>query len=274
MLVKESQILGESSLNLLDRMQYIAESTMDPYEVPVRYNDRFDKDLIKLEDFCKFAESNAIEDAGVAIAMICESNSIAPNNIGFYVEETSIIADDSIAETAHLIMENGFRVLAAPISHDSLYYRALDEALALDEDCEDFESSPNLLAFCEENVFEKASNKIGQGVDSAKAAVGRGVDKVKSAGKQVKTWATSGVDALSKKYAAAKAKVKEIGSSISRFAGDAKAAAMRQLEKAKAVMKNIGAKLAAAKNSVANKAKSVGNAISDTASSAKKKVFG
>ena len=250
MLVKESQILGESSLNLLDRMQYISESTMDPFEVPVRYNDRFDKDLIKLEDFCRFAESNGIEDAGVAIAMICESNNISPAKIGFYAEETSILADDSLAETANLILENGFRVLAAPISHDSLYYKALDEALALDEEYEDFESSPNLLAYCEENIFERTSDAIGRGVDSAKATVGRGADKVKDAGKQVKTWATSGVDALSKKYAAAKAKVKEIGASISRLAGDAKAAAIKQLEKAKAVMKNIGAKLAAAKNKV------------------------
>lgn len=262
MLVKEHQILGESSLNLLDKMQYIAESSMDPYFVPVRYNDRFDQDLIKLEDFCRFAESNGIEDAGVAIAMICESNHIAPHNIGFYAEEWSIMADDNIADTANLMLENGYRVLAAPISHDDLYYKALDEAMELDEEYMTFEESPNLLAYCEENVFEKTSNKIGQGVDWAKGAAQKGVQKVKDAGHQIKTWATSGVDALSKKYAAAKAKVKEIGSQISRLAGDAKANAIRQLEKAKAVMKNIGAKLVAAKNSAVN-----------AASSAKKKVF-
>ena len=256
MLVRESQILGESALDLLDRMAYLNESTYDPMCVQVRFNDRLEKDLIMLESFCEFADSNGIHDAGEAIAYICESNHISPNNIGFYVEETSCIADDNITEVAYLLMENGYGVYAAPISSSSVYYRELEEALALDEQCATWEDCVNLQAYCEENIFEKASNKVGDARDWVKERVSRNY-------KNAKETMSSGVDALSKKYAAAKQKVSELASQVRRAAGDAKAFLLQKLDKAKAVMKSIGDKLAAAKNKVV-----------DTASSAKKRVFG
>jgi len=256
MLVKEHQILGESAFDLLDRMTYINESTYDPMMVQIVRNDRLGKDLIMLESFCKFAESNGIEDAGEAIATVCKVNNIGTSEIGFYVEETSCIADDSLAETAEFFMENGYCVYAAPIQTTSVQYRALEEALELDEGCDDWEDCINLQAYCEENVLEKASNKVG----SAKDWV---VNRVSSNLKGAKATMTSGVDNLSKKYAAAKKKVAELSDKARRLAGDAKVACLKQLEKAKQVMKSIGQKIGSAKDSVVS-----------TASSAKKKVFG
>lgn len=268
MLVTESAMgFNKGPLSLIDSLPSLNESTMSPIEVVVRRNDRFDKDLIKLEDFCAFAEENGIEDAGFAIAQICESNNINPVNIGFYVEETSIMVDESLAKTANLMLENGFRVFAAPISSDSIYCRALDEAMELDEDCEDFESSPNLMAYCEENIFEKASNKIGSGVDWAK---NRASDRIRGA----KDTLTKAPNELAKKYAAAKKKVAELSAKVSRTAGEAKAALLRQLDKAKAVMNALGKKLGVAKDTVVSNAKGAANFVADAASGAKKRVFG
>lgn len=240
MLVKEHQILGESCFDLLDRMTYMNESTIDPMMVAIVRNDRLGKDLIMMESFCKFAESNGIEDAGEAIAEVCKCNGIGTSDIGFYVEETSCIADDSLAETAQFFMENGYCVYAAPIQSTSVQYRALEEALELDKDIDDWSQCENLQAYCEENVLEKASNAIG----GAKDAV---VNKVSSNWKAAKATATSGIDDLSKKYAAAKKKVAELADKARRLAGDAKVACLKQLEKAKQVMKSIGQKLSSIK---------------------------
>ena len=87
--------------------------------------------------------------------------------------------------------------------------------------------------------------------------------KIKDAGNSLSSSASSGKEAIARKYAAAKQKVSELAAKASRLAGEAKAIALRQLEKAKAVMHKLGQKLGQGKDYVVDKA-----------SAAKQKVFG
>lgn len=233
MIVKESDYKLSPQEKLMNNIDFVSESVYDSCSansVVIRYNDRFDKDLIQLESFCEYANSHGIEDAGVAIANVCEANNIAPTNLAFYVSEANCYADDSLMEATKLFMENGYQVYLAPISTGSLYYRQLDEALELDDEYTTFEECTNLQAYCEVEIPESVKNKFNAAKDKVKA--------VKS----------STVEAISKKYVAAKQKLAELKAQVSRTAGEAKAKLLAQIEKLKVVVGKLKEKLVSLKS--------------------------
>lgn len=255
MLVKQSEIHGISILDLLNQMTYLEESysSYNPEFVPIIRNDRFEQDLIKLESFCEYALENGIDDAGYAIASVCKANDISSRNIGFYVEEASCYADASLAETMQFLSKNGYRVCIAPISSTSTYYRALEEALELDEENSDYESSPYLQYYAgdydmlSENVLESISKKVGDFKDGV-------ADRISTNWQGMKNFASESKESIAKKYAAAKKKVAELANKAKGLAGDAKAFCLRQLAKAKSVMNSLKEKLISFGTSVKNTA--------------------
>ena len=234
MIVRESDYKLSPHEKLMNSIDYISESAYDPCSansVIIRYNDRFDKDLIQLESFCAYANTHGIEDAGVAIANVCEANNVAPTKLAFYVSEANCYADDDLMNATNLFIENGYQVYLAPVSTSSLAYRELDEALELDEDVQTFEESANLQAYCEVEIPEGIKNKVSSAKEKAKSIK------------------TSSVEALSKKYVAAKQKLAELQRSVSRTAGSTKVKLMAQIEKLKVVVGKLKEKLASLKSS-------------------------
>ena len=281
MLVTARDINPYDPLLLLDEMNYLSEeySQFPAMMVPVYGNDEVGKDLINLDKFCQFAESNNIDDIGYAIAEVCKVNEVKLDNLGFIVEETACYANDDIADVAFFLRENGYHVYLAPISSENKYYRALKEAFELDAEQPNYASSPYLQAYCEdialnENIFEDGRAKLGQAGDWVVDKAGAAKQKVIDAGRTIKSTATSGVDALSKKFAAAKKTYQELKAKLSRTAGEAKAFLSRQVAKAKEVMDSLKAKLIQAKNFVGDKASAAGSAISNGASSVKNGAIG
>jgi hypothetical protein len=236
MIVKQKDMITETCQKVAGKLDTFIESTASTaYSVPVIFNNRFEKDLIKLENFLEYAESNSIEDAGKAIADICESNSISTNDIGFYVNESSMLSDDDVCDTAKFMMDNGYTVKVVAESSDSIWYKELTEAMQYDEDTPGYESSYSLQGYCGDYFNEGVKDAIESG-------------KVKAI-----QFKDSSKEVLAKKYSAAKKLYHELGEKMSRTSGDAKAAAARQYAKAKATMQRLGEKLAAMKNKVTNK---------------------
>lgn len=274
MIVTEDRIYGPNVLQLLDEMVYLDESYSgyDPYMVSIRRNDRFEQDLIKLEEFCEYAEKNGIDDAGYAIHEVCRANNVSTNNIGFFVEEASCYSDDLLCETAMQLSENGYHVCVAPVPTTSIWYQSLNEAMELDEDCSDYETSPHMLIYgmdyaLAENVLEDISDKVGGAKDWA---IKRGRDRINDG----KAFVSDAKDSIAKKLSAAKQKVVELTNKVRTLTGDAKAMAIRNLNKAKALVASLKDKLVAAKNGAVKLPGKAADSIKSGASYLKGKAVG
>ena len=121
MLIQESDLAvsrGGDVFSMLESMEYLTEeeSTYDAAMVPVVENGRIGGNVIALEDIMKFCESNGIEDMGYAVSQICETSNVEPSTLAFSVQETSVIADDDMAQLAADVMSEGCNVLAVPPS--------------------------------------------------------------------------------------------------------------------------------------------------------------
>ena len=79
-------------------------------------NARIGANVVALEDIMKFAESNGIEDLGIALNAVCEASDIAANTVMFSVQETSVIADRATAGLVKDIMAEGVAIAAVPLS--------------------------------------------------------------------------------------------------------------------------------------------------------------
>lgn len=247
MIVSLSEQVNANNLGsrLLESIDFIEEQTVAPVMVTIVENSRLGKSLIQLESFMDYAEANGIDDAGYAIASVCEANHMNPNEIGFRVHDYSIIANEDVAETAMLMQENGYPVAVCPIGKDSYYYQQLDNALAMDEDCTTLEESPNLLEYCGvyDEAFDGVKNRVSRNWNNAKETVGGVRDKISNKYNTAKGKASNAKDTLSKKFAALKQKAGELKSKISQAAGSAKAFLVRQYEKVKSAMSVVAEKL-------------------------------
>lgn len=264
------------TVSFLNKLEYLDESdcSYTPSMVNVFYNNRLDKDLIKLEQFVQYADINGISDAGYAISSVCESNRISVSNIGFVVDEASVLADDDLVETSKFLRENGFQVLITPESDDSLYYQELNEALDMDANYT-FEDSINLLTYCEEFSPIKSIRDFGGKVYDKAADIGNSIkNRVSKNYNDIKDAVTSSPKILSRKLASIRKAIDEKQKQLSKTAGDAKVFLQRQIDKLKKAYKIVKSKLVSAKNTVVNKAKDAGNWVSNKVSGAKKKVFG
>ena len=121
MLITESQLgtgVARSGMSLLESMSYLTEeeSKFHAAMVPVVENVRIGANVVALEDIMKFAESNGIEDLGIALNAVCEASDIAANTVMFSVQETSVIADRATAGLVKDIMAEGVAIAAVPLS--------------------------------------------------------------------------------------------------------------------------------------------------------------
>ena len=121
MLITESQLgtgVARSGMSLLESMSYLTEeeSKFHAAMVPVVENARIGANVVALEDIMKFAESNGIEDLGIALNAVCEASDIAANTVMFSVQETSVIADRATAGLVKDIIAEGVAIAAVPLS--------------------------------------------------------------------------------------------------------------------------------------------------------------
>ena len=72
----------------------------DPMFVHINRIDRLGQNLIDLREFCTFANANNIDDAGYAIAVLCDKHNISCDNIGFFVDEATCYANEDLGYTA------------------------------------------------------------------------------------------------------------------------------------------------------------------------------
>lgn len=275
MLVRQVNPMQEA-MSMLDQMEYLDESFgSSAYLVPVRHNYRLDKDLIQLESFVDYANQNGIQDAGYAIANICEACNITADKIGFSVNDYSLYADEGILETAQLMQENGYLIATSQVPSESVWYKSLEEALELDKDCSLYEESPHLVAYCEsaylnENVFEDVSNAVSK---KARGAYNWVSNKASSNYKAAKKTLSSGVDSLSKKLSALKKKAIELKTAAAKQVGAAKAFTLKQLNKVEDGIKWCKKKLIAGKDAAAKAASNAKGKVIGGANTIKNKAF-
>ena len=143
MILKNHQI---NSLNeaktVIGASQFLTESESEyyPEAVPIREtNDGYY--MIKLEDLCEYALSNGIDDAYKAVSSVCESNDIYDKDrIIFGVDETSLLVDPELADTALAFVNEGATVgtlhvsdndplaqLAEAVVEGMLYYEEMGD---------------------------------------------------------------------------------------------------------------------------------------------------
>lgn len=257
MIIRAKRTPLEESLEIIDQIPYLesANTLYPPYQVIVRRNDRFEENLIQLENFCEFAVANGITDAGYAIAEICKANGISSNNIGFAVNEASCYADDETFETAVLLRENGYHVYLAPTPKSSIYYQELVEAMELDIDQPD-DQCYNIMAYCEvytdvepdNSVLDRASNSINNTVAAGEKKLGQRVDRMAKDAQAGAHWATKGVRRMANKYSAAKNLAGELATKAGNTAGATKSFFQRQADRAGRVANWFKDKLGQAKN--------------------------
>jgi hypothetical protein len=266
-IIRNRERLG-STLSFLDTLEPLEECSFSPQLVNIVNHDRFNKDLVQLESFIRFAKDNGFDDAGETLHYVCEANCVPEsyrNTLGFVVNEYSILADAEIFETMVQLQETGMDVYVAPISSVSPYYTRLTEALELDEDETDFANCVNLHQYINESIFSDAKDKISSGYNTVKAKVSGAIDEV------------------SKKMASVRKKISEKKKELEKAVGDGKVFISRQIDKLKntynslkskliSLKKKAGQKVSVAINSVKSTAKNAGNWVSDKYDSAKKTV--
>ena len=302
MIIKESCIGTNATyrdpVTILEGTNVLSSSysSMTPDMVNIKHIGRLDKELIQLESFVDYSESNGIDDGGVALQRVCEANGVHRyDKVGFMVNEASLYLNDGYVELIEQMQYNGFPVHIAPISSTSTYYRSLEEALQLDSQYTTFEESANLLAFCEANPFEVGRDYLNKGINKVKDFGSAVKDRVSKNLTDIKNTITASPTALANKLAAIRKSLAEKSAKLKSATGDAKVFLNRQVAKLKKAYSTVKDKLIQAKNTVKKKAgeakdyvvnKATGakdfvgdklsgakNYISDKASSLKSRVF-
>lgn len=261
MLIKQNQLLGEAT-SFLDSLEQLTldEASFTPYQVNVRHNQRLGQDLVQLESFLEYAQSNGIDDAGYALHRVCEANEVPRDSLAFLANEENLLEDDELLDTFVQLYEAGFPVHVAPISDGSPYYLALLEALNLDQAYDSYEESPNLIMYVNESIIDDAKDKISGFASSVK-------NKVTGAAGAVKDKVSGGAKAVASKLASVHKEIAKKSSEMLKATGPAKVFIKRQINKLKDVAKELKAKLVRAKDAVGDKLSSAGKSIKDAASS-------
>jgi uncharacterized protein YjbJ (UPF0337 family) len=268
MLIKQNQLLGEAT-SFLDSLEPLSldEALFTPHQVSVRHNARLDQDLVQLESFLAYAQSNGIDDAGYALHRVCEANEVPRDSLAFLANEENLLEDDELLETFVQLGEAGFPVHVAPISDGSPYYLALLEALNLDQAYDTYEESPNLINYVNESIIDDAKDKISGFASSVKSkassAVGTVKDKVKD-----------GAKSIASKLASVRKEIAKKSAEMLKATGPAKVFIKRQIEKLKGAAKDLKSKLVSAKDAIGNKLSGAGKAVKDAASSVGSKFSG
>ena len=242
--------LTPTPTSVLESLQYLteAESKYDPCMVPIKNSRRLDQDMIRLESVRDYVLDSGINNVVDVIHNICEANLISTNKIAFMVNEASLYEDDELANTAYQLLEHGFNVNIAQLSSDNIYYRALDEALRLDQYAETFDESYNLQDY----VFNE--NIIKDGYQKVKDTVSRNVDNMKDFYNDTKKGISNKLAALSKK-------IKELTAKAKTLTGSAKETINKQINKLKAAYRAAKKKAVSMKNTAVDKATKAGKFV-------------
>ena len=261
MLIKQNQLLGEAT-SFLDSLEQLTldEAAFTPYQVTVRHNQRLGQDLVQLESFLGYAQSNGIEDAGYALHKVCEANEVPRDSLAFLANEENLLEDDELLDTFVQLYEAGFPVHVAPISDGSPYYLALLEALNLDQAYDSYEESPNLITYVNESIIDDAKDKISGFASSVK-------NKVTGAAGTVKEKVSGGAKAIASKLASVRKAIAKKSHEMLKATGPAKVFIKRQINKLKDAAKALKAKLVRAKDYVGDKISGAGRSIKNAASS-------
>ena len=249
--------LTPTPASVLESLQYLteAESKYDPCMVSIKNSRRLDQDMIRLESVRDYVLDSGINNVVDVIHNICEANLISTNKIAFMVNEASLYEDDELANTAYQLLEHGFNVNIAQLSSDNIYYRALDEALRLDQYAETFEESYNLQDY----VFNE--NIIKDGYQKVKDTVSRNVDNMKDFYNDTKKGISNKLAALSKK-------IKELTAKATTLTGSAKETINKQINKLKAAYNAAKKKAVSMKNTAVDKVSGAGKYVKDKVSGA------
>ena len=249
--------LTPTPTSVLESLQYLteAESKYDPCMVSIKNSRRLDQDMIRLESVRDYVLDSGINNVVDVIHNICEANLISTNKIAFMVNEASLYEDDELANTAYQLLEHGFNVNIAQLSSDNIYYRALDEALRLDQYAETFEESYNLQDY----VFNE--NIIKDGYQKVKDTVSRNVDNMKDFYNDTKKGISNKLAALSKK-------IKELTAKATTLTGSAKETINKQINKLKAAYNAAKKKAVSMKNTAVDKVSGAGKYVKDKVSGA------
>ena len=249
--------LTPTPTSVLESLQYLteAESKYDPCMVSIKNSRRLDQDMIRLESVRDYVLDSGINNVVDVIHNICEANLISTNRIAFMVNEASLYEDDELANTAYQLLEHGFNVNIAQLSSDNIYYRALDEALRLDQYAETFDESYNLQDY----VFNE--NIIKDGYQKVKDTVSRNVDNMKDFYNDTKKGISNKLAALSKK-------IKELTAKATTLTGSAKETINKQINKLKAAYNAAKKKAVSMKNTAVDKVSGAGKYVKDKVSGA------
>ena len=249
--------LTPTPASVLESLCYLteAESKYDPCMVPIKNSRRLDQDMIRLESVRDYVLDSGINNVVDVIHNICEANLISTNKIAFMVNEASLYEDDELANTAYQLLEHGFNVNIAQLSSDNIYYRALDEALRLDQYAETFDESYNLQDY----VFNE--NIIKDGYQKVKDTVSRNVDNMKDFYNDTKKGISNKLAALSKK-------IKELTDKAKTLTGSAKETINTQINKLKAAYNAAKKKAISMKNTAVDKVSGAGKYVKDKVSGA------
>ena len=255
--------LTPTPASVLESLSYLpeAESKYAPCMVSIKNSRRLDQDMIRLESVRDYVLDSGINNVVDVIHNICEANLISTNKVAFMVNEASLYEDDELANTAYQLLEHGLNVNSAQLSSDNIYYRALDEALRLDQYAETFEESYNLQDY----VFNE--NIIKDGYQKVKDTVSRNVDNMKDFYNDTKKGISNKLAALSKK-------IKELTDKATTLTGSAK----ETINKLKAAYQAAKKKAVSMKNTAVDKATKAGkfikNKVSGAGQWAKDKIVG
>ena len=249
--------LTPTPTSVLESLQYLteAESKYDPCMVSIKNSRRLDQDMIRLESVRDYVLDSGINNVVDVIHNICEANLISTNKVAFMVNEASLYEDDELANTAYQLLEHGFNVNIAQLSSDNIYYRALDEALRLDQYAETFDESYNLQDY----VFNE--NIIKDGYQKVKDTVSRNVDNMKDFYNDTKKGISNKLAALSKK-------IKELTAKAKTLTGSAKETINKQINKLKAAYQAAKKKAVSMKNTAVDKVSGAGKYVKDKVSGA------
>lgn len=249
--------LTPTPTSVLESLQYLteAESKYDPCMVSIKNSRRLDQDMIRLESVRDYVLDSGINNVVDVIHNICEANLISTNKVAFMVNEASLYEDDELVDTAHQLLEHGFNVNIAQLSSDNIYYRALDEALRLDQYAETFDESYNLQDY----VFNE--NIIKDGYQKVKDTVSRNVDNMKDFYNDTKKGISNKLAALSKK-------IKELTDKATTLTGSAKETINKQINKLKAAYSAAKKKAISMKNTAVDKVSGAGKYVKDKVSGA------
>ena len=249
--------LTPTPTSVLESLQYLteAESKYDPCMVSIKNSRRLDQDMIRLESVRDYVLYSGINNVVDVIHNICEANLISTNKVAFMVNEASLYEDDELVDTASQLLEHGFNVNIAQLSSDNIYYRALDEALRLDQYAETFDESYNLQDY----VFNE--NIIKDGYQKVKDTVSRNVDNMKDFYNDTKKGISNKLAALSKK-------IKELTDKATTLTGSAKETINKQINKLKAAYRAAKKKAVSMKNTAVDKVSGAGKYVKDKVSGA------